>query len=277
MIEARIFSQPNCIGGYQLFRWQVKRAGGSEEDASDIFLPGILGVLIGARLGHVLFYDLDRALADPAWVLRIWEGGLASHGAVIGLLVAIYVYARQHKQSYFEVLDRFAYSAALGAALVRLGNFFNSEIVGRLTDQSWGVRFPRYEAMHHTGFAEIPLRHPTQLYEFSMGLFVMLCIYLLDRFSGREKRPRGALIAMFFCVYFPGRMLVENFKAFQTLAPDAGITMGQILSVAPALVGFVAMFFVWKLRVRAGWNVPEEEKPKATAKSRKKKRKKHGK
>ena len=283
------------LGGWALFRWQIRRGylvhlpkfrqgGATEEeankrmreaadvDASDIFMPGILGVLIGARLGHVLFYDLDRFLQDPLWLFQIWKGGLASHGATAGLLVSLYIYGRRHKQSYFEVLDRFAYSAALGSALVRLGNFFNSEIVGRVTDQTWGVRFVRYDhVIHKVPLDQVPLRHPSQLYEFGLGMFVMLCIYLVDRLSGKEKRPRGALISTFFLVYFPGRMLIEQFKEFQTLAPDAGITMGQILSVLPAAMGLIAMIIVWVKRVPAGWTPrPLAPAPKKKYKKRRK-------
>jgi len=273
------------LGGYALFRWQVKRGGGSEDDATDIFIPAIVGVLVGARLGHVIFYAWDQAIRDPIWIFKIWEGGLASHGATIGLLLALWWYARRHRQATFEVLDRFAWSAALGATLVRLGNFVNSEIVGHATDQTWGVRFPRkdgYAGMEllrgvdsPSGLLErlqglltndwplqtanlAPLRHPTQLYEFGMGLLVMGILTLVDRALGREKRPRGVLISTFFVAYFIGRFLVEFLKEEQAEAlAGAGwpITMGQILSIPMALLG--AGVLVWCLRRNqpAGWNI----------------------
>lgn len=272
------------LGGYALFRWQVKRGGGSEDDATDIFIPAILGVLIGARLGHVIFYAWDQALRDPLWILKIWEGGLASHGATVGLLVALWVYARRHRQSSLEVLDRFAWSAALGASLVRLGNFINSEIVGHVTDQTWGVRFPRKDG--YAGLDLIrgdspsgvldrlrdlfthdwpvsdphfaPLRHPSQLYEFLMGVAVMGILTLVDRALGREKRPRGVLISTFFVAYFVGRFLVEFIKEEQAEAlANAGwpITMGQILSIPMILLGVTGLVWCIRRKVPAHWNL----------------------
>ncbi|HVR20554.1 MAG TPA: prolipoprotein diacylglyceryl transferase family protein, partial [Polyangiaceae bacterium] len=110
------------LGGYAFLKWQIVRGGGPAEDAGDFIVYGVLGVLVGARLGHVLFYDLDKALADPAWVFQIWTGGLASHGAVIGLIVAMWLYTRSRGIPFLEGSDRFAFSAALGATLVRFGN-----------------------------------------------------------------------------------------------------------------------------------------------------------
>src|SRR5690606_30685260 len=115
------------LGGYALLHWQIMRGGGPEEAAGDFIVYGVLGVLVGARLGHVIFYDLDQALENPLWVLQIWTGGLASHGAVIGLIIAMYLFTKSRKVPFLEGADRFAFSAALGATLVRLGNFFNSE------------------------------------------------------------------------------------------------------------------------------------------------------
>jgi len=257
------------LGGYYLFRWQVRRAGGSENDATDVCVPGILGVLIGARLGHVLFYEPGRLLSDPLWVFQIWKGGLASHGATVGLLVAIYYYARRHRQSYIECMDRFSFSAALGATLVRVGNFFNSEIVGRVTDGTWGVRFPR-----HDGIADAPLRHPSQLYEVALGLFVMLVLYLVDRAAGRERRPRGLLIATFFVTYFSGRFFVEFFKEYQVLSSDSPLTMGQILSLPMVAGGLVGLVIALRRRAPVKWTAtPEPAAPAPAPRKSKKSRK----
>lgn len=242
------------LGGYALLHWQIRRGGGPEEAAGDFIVYGVLGVLIGARLGHVLFYDLDKALEDPLWVFQIWTGGLASHGAVVGLIVAMWLFTKRRGVPFLEGADRFAFSAALGATLVRLGNFFNSEIVGRVVpDQSWGVRFPRYD--HQLAVA--PLRYPTQLFEVALGLFVLLCLWLADRATGKENRPRGLLISVFFLVYFAGRFLVEFFKEFQTLQETSALTMGQILSIPGFLIGVGGVIWSLKERVPAEW--PREE------------------
>ncbi len=243
------------LGGYALLHWQITRAGGDEEAAGDFIVYGVLGVLVGSRLGHVLFYDLEHALEDPLWVFQIWTGGLASHGAVVGLIIAMWLFTKNRGVPFLEGADRFSFSAALGATLVRLGNFFNSEIVGRrVPDQSWGVRFPRYD---HT-LAEPPLRYPTQLFEVALGLFVLACLYGVDRAMGREKRPRGLLISVFFLVYFTGRFLVEFYKEFQTLSEaNSTLTMGQYLSIPGFFLGVVGVIATLKNRTPAGW--PEKE------------------
>lgn len=238
------------LGGYALLNWQIQRGGGDEEVAGDFIVYGVAGVLIGSRLGHVLFYDLDHALEDPLWVFQIWTGGLASHGAVVGLIVAMWLFTKRSGVPFFEGADRFAFSAALGATLVRLGNFFNSEIVGRVVpDQSWGVRFPRYD--QH--LLEAPLRYPTQIFEFSLGLLVLFSLWLVDRVTGKEKRPRGLLISVFFVVYFAGRFFVEFFKEYQALEATSTLTMGQYLSIVPFLMGIAGVVASLKLGAPAGW------------------------
>ncbi len=250
------------LGGYALLNWQIQRGGGDEEAAGDFIVYGVAGVLIGSRLGHVIFYDLDHALQDPLWVLQIWTGGLASHGAVIGLIIAMWLFTRSRKVSFFEGADRFAFSAALGATLVRLGNFFNSEIVGRrVADQSWGVRFPRYD--QH--LVEAPLRYPTQVFEFLLGLSVLLSLYVVDRVAGREKRPRGLLISVFFLLYFAGRFCVEFFKEYQALESSSPLTMGQLLSIPGFFIGVFGVFASLRSKVPAGWNAPDSTAPDSAA------------
>lgn len=242
------------LGGYALLKWQIVRGGGDEEDAGDFIVYGVLGVLVGSRLGHVLFYDLDKALKDPAWVFKIWQGGLASHGAVVGLILAMWLFTKRRGIPFLEGSDRFAFSAALGATLVRVGNFFNSEIVGRLTDQTWGVRFPRYDRI-----PDAPLRHPSQLYEVALGLFILGALYIFDKKLGKEERPRGALISLFFTLYFPGRFVIEFFKEYQTLSPESSaLTMGQYLSIPGFLLGVYGLWWSFKHRLPAGWLPPEE-------------------
>ena len=263
------------LGGYALFRWQVLRGGGNEDEAAGIFIPAILGVLIGARLGHVLFYELGKAIENPWWILQVWKGGLSSHGATIGLLVDIYVYGRIHKQSYLESLDRFSISCALGATLVRAGNFVNSEIVGRVTDRTWGVRFPRYDHKLVEAGLEVPLRHPSQLYEVILGLSVMGILWVTDRVMGLERRPRMVMIAMFFAAYFTGRFFVEFWKEYQTLTPGFALTMGQILSIPAAAAGYFGVWWSIKHGQPCHWNVaaaePTRKKGKAPGAARRRK------
>jgi phosphatidylglycerol:prolipoprotein diacylglycerol transferase len=257
------------VGGFFLFRWQILRAGGRDDDAYALIVPGALGAVIGARLGHVFFYASDRFLEDPMWLFRIWEGGLASHGAVIGLAFALVYYSYRYKQSFLECVDRFVFSAALGATLVRVGNFLNSEIVGRVTDQTWGVRFPLWDGYG----ADIPLRHPSQLYEAFLGAMVFLACFIGDRLLGKENRPRGALTAIFMIVYFTGRFTVEFFKERHIISTDFPLSMGQMLSIPGLAIGAVIVILIMKNPTPAHWNVVAEEpaaKPKGPSSKSKK-------
>jgi len=225
------------VAAYLPWRWQMRRGGYSREVIENFIVWGTMATIVGARLGHCLFYEPDRYLSNPIEILYFWQGGLASHGATIGLVIALVLYSRRHKLPLLELMDRFSPSAAIGAAGIRFGNFLNSEIVGRATDVPWAVQFKRYS--DHGAFA----RHPSQLYEFAMGLVVLLTIILADRWAGREKRPRGLLVGLFLLVYFTGRFCVEFFKEYQTLDPMWVLTMGQFLSIPPILVG--AALLVW--------------------------------
>jgi phosphatidylglycerol---prolipoprotein diacylglyceryl transferase len=244
------------LGGYHLLNWQLKRAGAKEDDASDFVIYGVIAVLAGSRVGHVFFYELDHFLRDPFWLFEIHKGGLASHGATLGLILGMWLFCRRKRQSFIEGADRFSFSAALGATLVRLGNLLNSEIVGRPTDQTWGFYFPRYD---HS-LASPLYRHPSQIYEVVLGLTVLACLYVADRLLGKEQRPRGALIATFFAVYFTGRFVIEFFKEYQVLSPETSpLTMGQFLSIPPALLGYWGLYYSVKKQVPAIWYSDEDE------------------
>jgi prolipoprotein diacylglyceryl transferase len=257
------------LGGYALLKWQIVRGGGPEQDAGDFIVYGVLGVLLGARLGHVLFYDLDKALRDPAWVFKIWTGGLASHGAVIGLITAMFLFTKRRGIAFLEGSDRFAFSAALGATLVRIGNLMNSEIVGReVPGQTWGIAFPRFD---HERAA--PYRYPTQLYEILLGFAVLGLLFVIDKRLGREKRPRGAMIASFFALYFSGRFVIEFYKEFEGPIPAGSpLTMGQILSLPGILLGLYGLYWSFKRKLPAGWpysgEVDDEEDQRPAKKRR---------
>jgi phosphatidylglycerol---prolipoprotein diacylglyceryl transferase len=244
------------LGGYKLLDWQIRRAGGDPDDANDFVLYGVIAVLVGARIGHVFFYEWDRFVKDPLWLFKLHEGGLASHGATLGLLLAMKLFTRLRRQSFIEGCDRFAFSAALGSILVRIGNFFNSEIVGRVTGGDWGVRFPRYDRIPNP-----PLRHPSQLYEVLLGIIVMAALLVTDRALGKEKRPRGVMISLFMALYFTGRFFVEFFKEYQPGEVETGLTTGQWLSLVPAAAGYVGLFFSFQKRVEARWNVHRSPDP----------------
>jgi prolipoprotein diacylglyceryl transferase len=142
--------------GFQIMNWIFKIEKKSEKDLNDLVWYMILGTVIGARLGHCLFYNPEYYLSNPLEILKIWQGGLASHGAAVGILTAMYLYSKKKVgQSFLWILDRVVITVALAGSLIRLGNLFNSEIIGIPTDLPWGFVF--------TLIDEIP-RHPAQLY-----------------------------------------------------------------------------------------------------------------
>ena len=228
------------MAAYGMWRKQMLRGGYPKVMIDRFMIWGAVATLAGARLGHCLFYEPARVLNDPVSILFLWQGGLASHGATIGLILALVLFARRKHLPVLEIMDRFTMSAAVGAAGIRLGNFLNSEIVGRATDVPWAVRFMRYD---HGAVA----RHPSQLYEFTMGLGVLLMLLLADRWAGREKRPLGLMTGLFLTVYFAGRFIVEFFKEFQT-PWESVLTMGQILSFVPFCAGVGLLCWSWRHR-----------------------------
>lgn len=247
------------MGGFYVWQWQMLRGGHTRKQADRFLTMGVIAVIAGARLGHCLFYEPERYLKDPIRILYFWEGGLASHGSTVALIAVLIYFARTEKLTIREVLDRFGMSAAVGATLIRVGNFMNSEIVGRVTDSGLGVKFPRHDrdsllpcpescgqvASDVCGFigercysfAQVPLRHPSQLYEAVLGASVFLLLFLVDRYYG-EKRPLGLLGFLFIGVYFTGRFVVEFFKEYQSLEAQASLlTMGQYLSIPFMIIG----------------------------------------
>ena len=212
---------------------QIVRSGRSFSDALPLVWMGIFGALIGGRIVHVLFYRFDEFLNDPLILIALGRGGFASHGSALGLLAALWLYSRRFKMPYLEALDRFSLSVPLATSLVRLGNFFNAEIVGRPSDVGWAVVFPAYDRAH--GLPLTP-RHPSQLYEAGIGIVVFLILYFADRKLG-ETRPKGLLAGLTLVSYFTLRFFVEFFKTPHVLADSFPLTMGQILSIPFALAG----------------------------------------
>lgn len=229
------------FGGYLLWRWQMLRAGRSEESAERVLIPSVIAVVAGARLGHVLFYEPGYFFSHPLKILAFWEGGLASHGAAMALVVTLWWYSRKEKMRLEEVADRFCFSIAWTAAWVRIGNFMNSEIVGRVTDVPWGVKFPRFD--NHLPLEKVPFRHPSQIYEALMGFAILGILLMADRAMGKEKRKSGVMISLCLILYFSGRFLVEFVKEYQALSPESSpLTEGQYLSIPFIIAGFVWLF-----------------------------------
>lgn len=222
--------------GYKIMEYVYKKEGLPQTETDRISLHMIFGVVIGARLGHVLFYQPEYYLAHPLDILKIWEGGLASHGAAIGILIALYIYSRNPIiKSYQWVLDRIILTVAIGGVFVRLGNLMNSEIYGHSTNVPWAFIFVRDP---DSGY--LP-RHPTQIYEAIGYLITFVTLFTYYRRRGNTLRP-GRLFGIFLIMLFGTRFIVEFYKEKQVgfeqgLLDTFGLNMGQLLSIPFIIIG----------------------------------------
>lgn len=230
------------------------------EQAERLLTWIILGIILGGRLGYVLFYDLPTYLADPLQILRVWEGGMSFHGGFAGVVIAAVWFCRREKIPMLPMGDLLAIAAPVGLMLGRLANFVNAELWGRPTDLPWGVIFPGTAAQTCPQIVGLCARHPSQLYQAALeGLLLALVLFWLAFRRGWFKRP-GALMGAFLVGYGIARFLVEFVRQ-----PDAqfvsegnpiglavqvggyGLTMGQFLSL-PMI--FVGLWFVLRAKGR---------------------------
>jgi len=224
------------LSNYLFMHWVYWRELGSTQDVDRLLWYCIGGTVIGARLGHVLFYNPNFYFSHPLKILAIWEGGLASHGGVLGVLLALYLYQRSAPFNYFWILDRAAIAASLSGALIRVGNFFNSEIIGTTSDMPWAIIFSRID--------QLP-RHPVQLYEACSYFSIFL--FLLYQYSISTNWDfKGRLCAWFLILIFSARFLLETFKTELT-DHELWISTGQLLSIPFILVGLVLLRNAHKL------------------------------
>jgi phosphatidylglycerol:prolipoprotein diacylglycerol transferase len=223
------------LGVLFLGKWRIRRNPDcivSERDLDDMLFYGALGVILGGRLGYVLFYQPDHFLQHPLEILAVWQGGMSFHGGFLGVLVAMWIFVRKTGKNWLAVMDFVAPLVPLGLGAGRLGNFINGELWGRATDVPWAVVFPQVD--------NLP-RHPSQLYEFGLegiALFLLLWIY------SSKPRPVGTISGLFLIGYGASRFIVEFVREPDSfLGPLAlGMSMGQWLSLPMILIG------IWMLR-----------------------------
>ncbi len=239
-----LFATSFYIGYYLLSKFFTKE-GFSIEKVDALVIYGILGVVLGARLGHVIFYDLDYYLQNPVEILQIWKGGLASHGAALGMLLSLYLYHRKYPEiDYLWLLDRISIPVAIGGALVRIGNLFNSEIVGKPTDLPWGFVFIR-------NGEDFP-RHPTQIYEALAYFAIFVFLYYTYTKKYNYKPPKGLIIGYFLVFTFSARFIIEFIKEVQSpFENNLPLDMGQILSIPLVLLGLFLIFRAKKQNLAA--------------------------
>ncbi len=207
------------------------------DQVSDFLFYGAMGVILGGRIGYVLFYGMENLLKDPLSLFRVWEGGMSYHGGMLGVFVGIALYARKLNTGFFNLADFVAPLVPLGLFFGRIGNFINGELWGRPTDVPWGMVFPRVDNL---------VRHPSSLYQAALEgltLFAILWVY------SSRPRPTAAVSGLFLIGYGVFRCFVEFFRQ-----PDAQLgfiafnwmSMGQVLSLPMIIAGIIMM--VWAYR-----------------------------
>lgn len=241
--------------GYYLMTKFFKKEGVNLDLLDPFLYISLLGTVVGARLGHCLFYEPQYYLSNPIEILKVWEGGLASHGGAIALVICIFIYAAKYgKDNGFDALwifDRFVICVCFAGMFIRLGNLFNSEIFGGMTTLPWGFKFINsYEWQTSYGPTVFPpdgvACHPTQIYEalsyLLLGLFLLWVYY-----NKSDKVYRGWVFGVFLIILFGMRFLIEFIKNDQ-VAFESGMTfnMGQLLSIPFILAGILVLLLSYK-------------------------------
>lgn len=225
--------------GYWIFKRYLRADKLTQEMVDSLLVYAALAGIVGARLGHCFFYEPEYFLKNPLEILKIWKGGLASHGWAIGLLLALWLYNRKFKIPFLWLMDRIVIVVALLAAFIRIWNFFNSEIYGLPTSLPWGVEFVRDRLYDSTTGALLPTvpRHPTQFYEALSYLLIFIVSFVFYRKRNMEIRD-GFMFGVFMIALFAARLLIEFVKN-DKVAFEAGLSfnMGQLLSLPFILAG----------------------------------------
>lgn len=223
--------------GLYLGVWRAKRQpwrGFTAEQVSDLLFYLVLGIVVGGRLGYVLFYHLDLFLQNPLYLFRIWEGGMSFHGGFLGVATAVILFARRYRKPIFAVGDFVAPLVPPGLFFGRLGNFINGELWGRPTDVPWAMIFPQVDGQP---------RHPSQLYEMAgEGLLLFLILWWFSR----KPRPRMAVSGFFMVGYGVIRTTLEFFREpddFLGIRAFGFLTQGMILSIPMVIIGLA--FIAW--------------------------------
>lgn len=226
--------------GLGVYRAKQPGSGWTPEQVSDLIFWGAMGVVLGGRMGYVLFYNFGQFLDNPLWLFAVWEGGMSFHGGLIGVLVVLWLFGRKYQKTFLQMGDFVAPLVPIGLGAGRVGNFIGGELWGRTTDVSWGVVFPRA--------GDAMARHPSQLYEALLEgvvMFVILWVY------SAKPRPRMAVSGLFLLLYGAFRSFVELFRE-----PDAHlgyvafgwVTQGQLLSLPMIVFGLLLMLLSMRNR-----------------------------
>jgi prolipoprotein diacylglyceryl transferase len=229
-----LFFATGFVLGYFIFTKIFKNEGISVEVLDKLTIYMVVGTVIGARLGHVLFYQPEFYLEHPLEILAIWHGGLASHGAAIGIIITLYIFSKKQKKPFIWILDRIVIAVALAGFFIRMGNLMNSEIYGTTTNLPWGFIFLRE--------GETVPKHPTQIYEALAYLFIFFFLFS-HYFRNKGKIRPGFLFSMFLILVFSARFFIEFLKEVQVgWEKGMALNMGQILSLPFIALGLYILF-----------------------------------
>ncbi|GAB3485985.1 prolipoprotein diacylglyceryl transferase [Marinomonas epiphytica] len=230
-------------GAYYLGCYRAQRSNGlwTKEMISDVIFYGALGVILGGRIGYILFYQFSSFVADPLVIIRIWEGGMSFHGGLLGVIAAMFVFARRYNKHLVDVTDYMAPVVPIGLGAGRIGNFIGGELWGKQTDVSWAMVFP-HDPLQLA-------RHPSQLYQFALE---GLALFAILWFFSQKAKPRYCVSGLFLLCYGVFRILVEFVRE-----PDAQIgylafgwlTQGQVLSLPMVIGGFALLAYGFKKQV----------------------------
>lgn len=236
-----LFFAIGFLFGYDQGERMFKRENVDPKWLESLFIYLIVATIIGARLGHVFFYGWSYYSQHPIEILYVWQGGLASHGGVLGILVALSFWSwKVSKRSLLWVLDRVVVPSALVAAMIRMGNLMNSEIYGIPTTLPWGIIFERN--------GETVAKHPTQIYE-SLCYLTTFGVMMYMYWKTKAKDYQGLLVGVFFVMVFTARFFIEYIKEVQeTFEKSMALNMGQILSIPFVLAGIILII----LAIRRG-------------------------
>jgi phosphatidylglycerol:prolipoprotein diacylglycerol transferase len=228
--------------GFYIIEYIFKKEKKNVEHLDALLITMFLSTVIGARLGHCLFYDFNYYFVQhPLEILQVWKGGLASHGAAIGILLGLFIFQRKHREyTYLWVVDRIVIVVALAGVFIRIGNFFNHEIVGITTDGTWGVIF--YHNSDEPEGMHVP-RVPIQLFE-SISYLILFFILAFTYLKKNVRLPDGLLLGIFLVGCFGTRIVNEIWK--DSPITFLGMRNGQLLSIPLVLIGIVLIFLALK-------------------------------
>jgi len=246
------------IIGYFVVKKMYEKEGMSADSLDKLVMYMVLATIVGARLGHVFFYgpyfdDIQNGItiergyfSHPEDIFKVWEGGLASHGAAVAILISLYMYSKKVVQKPFIwILDRISAPIAIGGTFIRLGNLVNHEMVGDVTTVPWGFRFLHHDCFYpyNCSWDQIPVRHPAQLYE-AICYFIAFLLLLFLFWKKESWRQPGRVFGYFLIFIFGSRFFVEFIKLGQTARDEVLLlNTGQLLSIPFVVVG---IYLIWK-------------------------------